>query len=481
MKASTKQIKDLLWRGIPVMTLIQVGTEGKGQIKGCTGPSVFGVCFGIRYSVNTNYPLLHWVIATGYNGDYIQYKDTNSNDTYIYSITDFEKKRKWDIGTYNRDIANLIKSKKTEPGDIIYFNESIATSKIEKVGERYPALSKIMASSLQNEYGNGNCSEINSACYIAQASAATDQLNTVEILKIPGDNTSSKINENSTQVNSLKVSVIGSGIGSVSSNTKTIDCGTTCDTNVKNNSIIELTAMPEIDSSFSGWSGDCQGSNITCTLPINSDKKVIASFEKGTSITKTLTIRTEGLGTGTVVSLPEGIDCGIECIAGYPKDTAINLKAIAGNDSLFLKWNGDACYGETPNCTVYMGDHKTISAIFQTRNKTISVSDASVTEGDLGTIKNMTFTLILSTPANKTINVKYATVNGTASTAEKDYISNSGIVSFKAGEISKSISIKIPGDKKKEYDENFTVSFSLPTTPYVLEMKKVSGTIINDD
>lgn len=140
---STERIKDLLWKGNPVMTLIQVGSKGGGNIYVCNGAIVSkwfynNLCFGMKTSINTNYPVLHWLVAVGYDDGNIYCKDTSNNVEYAYDWATFEKYRNWKIAKYNGDIANLIKASGTKPGDVIYFNESIPHNKIARTGNRFP-------------------------------------------------------------------------------------------------------------------------------------------------------------------------------------------------------------------------------------------------------------------------------------------------------------------------------------------------------
>lgn len=77
---------------------------------------------------------------------------------------------------------------------------------------------------------------------------------------------------------SLSVSKSGSGSGTVTSNPAGINCGTTCSASFEMNSQVTLTASPNSGSVFGGWSGDCSGTNTTCTLTMNSNKSVTAIF-----------------------------------------------------------------------------------------------------------------------------------------------------------------------------------------------------------
>jgi len=109
---------------------------------------------------------------------------------------------------------------------------------------------------------------------------------------------------------------------------------------------------------------------------------------------------------------------------------------------------------------------------------TLSINDVSVTEGNSGT-KVMTFTVTASVASTGTMTAAYATADGTA-TASSDYVSTSGVVTFSAGETSKTISVTINGDAQYETDETFTVTLSSPTGA-ALAKSTGTGTITNDD
>ena len=74
-------------------------------------------------------------------------------------------------------------------------------------------------------------------------------------------------------------------------------------------STVELLATPAADSAFDGWSGnaDCIDGLVTMT----GDKTCTASFRL--LPTHTLTVSTDGTGTGAVSSDPGEIDCGGVC------------------------------------------------------------------------------------------------------------------------------------------------------------------------
>ena len=55
-----------------------------------------------------------------------------------------------------------------------------------------------------------------------------------------------------------------------------------------------------------------------------------------------LTVSKEGIGSGTVVSAPAGIDCGTDCVGAYYNASVVTLHPIPSNNSLFTGWSGDA-------------------------------------------------------------------------------------------------------------------------------------------
>src|SRR5206468_2887458 len=62
----------------------------------------------------------------------------------------------------------------------------------------------------------------------------------------------------------------------------------------------------------------------------------------------------------------------------------------------------------------------------------LSINDATVTEGNNGNIK-AAFTVTLSVPSGRTVTVNYAAADGTA-TAPADYTATSGTLIFNPGE-----------------------------------------------
>jgi len=108
----------------------------------------------------------------------------------------------------------------------------------------------------------------------------------------------------------------------------------------------------------------------------------------------------------------------------------------------------------------------------------LSICDASVTEGNSGTT-NANFTVSLSAPSAQTITVDYSTSSFTASSSS-DFAATSGTLTFNPYETNKSLNVLVNGDTVYELDENFFVNLGSATGASILDGVG-QGTIVNDD
>ncbi|MCP4348818.1 MAG: hypothetical protein GY795_25345 [Desulfobacterales bacterium] len=109
----------------------------------------------------------------------------------------------------------------------------------------------------------------------------------------------------------------------------------------------------------------------------------------------------------------------------------------------------------------------------------LSVSDATVTEGNSGTV-NAAFTVTLAAPSGKTATVNYASADNTAATADSDYTPVSGTLTFSPGVTTQTIDVSTHGDTKDEDNETFYINLSDPSNASVSD-SQATGTINNDD
>ena len=111
----------------------------------------------------------------------------------------------------------------------------------------------------------------------------------------------------------------------------------------------------------------------------------------------------------------------------------------------------------------------------------ISINNVTVAEGDTGTA-NLIYTVTLSGASGKTVTVDCSTQDGTATTANNDYVVKTTTLTFASGETSKTITVTVNGDNVLEADETVLVKLSNPTNTTITEGQDTgTGTIANDD
>ena len=130
---------------------------------------------------------------------------------------------------------------------------------------------------------------------------------------------------------------------------------------------VTLTATPAPNSVFLGWSGKCSGTGA-CVIPTELNPlRVFAWFE---IVTYSLSVAAAGTGTGTVVSVPEGINCVLaaggasqNCVHAFPKGTVVTLTADPTGGSTFDGWSG-ACSGVASTCVATIDAQGHVAARF---------------------------------------------------------------------------------------------------------------------
>jgi hypothetical protein len=163
----------------------------------------------------------------------------------------------------------------------------------------------------------------------------------------------------------LTVTKSGSGDGTVSSAPAGIDCGSSCEHEFDQGTTVSLTATPDSNSTFTGWSGSgCSGSG-SCQVQLGSDHSVTANFTENAPDQRSLSVGRAGTGGGTVGSAPAGIDCGLTCSAAFVEGTVVTLTATPDSNSVFGGWSG-ACSG-AGGCQVTMSQARTVTATFNTK------------------------------------------------------------------------------------------------------------------
>jgi hypothetical protein len=109
----------------------------------------------------------------------------------------------------------------------------------------------------------------------------------------------------------------------------------------------------------------------------------------------------------------------------------------------------------------------------------ISITDVSKTEGNKNQTTQFTFMVTLTVAYDQPVTVSFQTVNGTATSS--DYVAKSGTLTFAPGETTKTITIDVRGDSKKEADETFYLDLSSNSSNSLFTKRRGIGTILNDD
>jgi len=208
----------------------------------------------------------------------------------------------------------------------------------------------------------------------------------------------------------LMVSKSGTGSGTVTSNPSGIDCGSDCSESYNQETIVALSATPDADSTFGGWSGDADCSDGVVSM--NANRTCTATFDLQVA-GKTLTVYKTGTGTGTVTSSPAGISCGDDCDETYLKVQKVKLTAKADASSIFAGWSGGSCSG-TKTCTVTVDDPVTVTADFALKTPDISVAKTSIEFGSVKAGRKATKTLKVWNNGTGDLSVTFSVLEGMA-------------------------------------------------------------------
>jgi serralysin len=149
------------------------------------------------------------------------------------------------------------------------------------------------------------------------------------------------------------------------------------------------------------------------------------------------------------------------------------LETASGNDLLLnLGANGSIRLKD-----YFLGNQPAIA--YEASLPRASVNDVSRTEGTGGS-STVTFTVSLTVPVTSTQSVSYATADGSA-TAGSDYTAASGVLTFAAGESTKTVVVTLNPDSSVEPDESFSLVLSAPSAGLEIQDGTGVATILNDD
>ena len=123
-----------------------------------------------------------------------------------------------------------------------------------------------------------------------------------------------------------------------------------------------------------GGTADCSnptGTNYYGRFDVAYTAKLHEWLNAGSTFS--LSISKPGNGSGTVTSVPSGINCGLTCSAPFTNGTSVTLTAAPAAGSTFSGWSG-ACSGTGTSCSVVMNAAKSVTATFSTANISIGAA-----------------------------------------------------------------------------------------------------------
>jgi hypothetical protein len=148
-----------------------------------------------------------------------------------------------------------------------------------------------------------------------------------------------------------------------------ISCNPTCEAEFPEGQGVTLTAQPFVGSSFQGWSGDCAGAEPTCTVNMDADRAVQASFLQDAF---PLEVQVRGNGLGRVTSDPPGVDCTQDCNRAFDRGETVTLTASPESGFEFEGWGGD-CSGGSTTCTLVLDGPRQVVARFVVPQRNLEV------------------------------------------------------------------------------------------------------------
>jgi predicted extracellular nuclease/Ca2+-binding RTX toxin-like protein len=179
-----------------------------------------------------------------------------------------------------------------------------------------------------------------------------------------------------------------------------------------------------------------------------------------------------GLTVGTT-ALAFNLDNGV--YTGPTSGTQAELQAAIANPA---NWTLNDSTSQTTAVTQF-----SVTGDGGPEQTSVTINNVSVTEGDDGTVE-MTFTVTRS-DADGDFTVDFTTANGTATTADGDYVATSGQLHFEAGgALTQTITVTVNGDTVAEANQTLSVVLSNLQNnagEAAITDNTGVGTIVNDD
>ena len=184
----------------------------------------------------------------------------------------------------------------------------------------------------------------------------------------------------------VRITLLRSGAGSVTSDPTGINCGAACAWAFGAGQVVTLTATPELTTTFAGWSGGgCSGAD-DCALTLSQDVTVTALFKINTDlvitsdapdpspmnepITVTYTLTPQGAGTPTgVVTITMAGDPAT-CVGPLPSVSCVITPTAPGYNPLTASYSGDGDFAASQDTEPHL--------VYDPHNLPVTVTVTSV-------------------------------------------------------------------------------------------------------
>jgi len=138
--------------------------------------------------------------------------------------------------------------------------------------------------------------------------------------------------------------------------------------------VVTLTATPDAQMQFDGWSGDLTGTLSPITITMMGNRSVTATFSPIPANNKTLTLQ---------VTSPEAVVAGCSVTKtpdspSYAPGTTVTLTATAATGWHFVTWSGDAT-GTATTVQVILDADRAVTATFAINEYTLTVEATGTT------------------------------------------------------------------------------------------------------
>ena len=123
--------------------------------------------------------------------------------------------------------------------------------------------------------------------------------------------------------------------------------------------------------------GACTGQVLPAAEILDGADNNCDGFPDNLPGTSLLSLIKAGDGTGTVTSLPAGINCGVDCTEPYITGTSVTLTATPFVGSTFTGWSGGSCSG-TGTCVLSVAAPTAVTATFTLTSFTLTAAKAGI-------------------------------------------------------------------------------------------------------